>query len=428
MRASLTERAKTVSPKAFPNQSEISHRSNRNVSTSTYARLLQQVMGKVSIPCEFTLPNGDCHRFGSGPPKFCVVIKTERAMRRGFDEFSLGQAYVEGDIDIEGDMMSLLELRSHLEHRRHWPTVIKLWWLLLSHRPTRVNRESIADHYNFGNDFYLSFIDKAYRFYSHCNFYSDEETVEQAAAHKLEIMYDALELGPGKRLLDIGAGWGGVHEYCGPRGVHVTSVTLTEDSYNYTNDLIHRLGLSETCEVRREDFLEHCPSKPYDGIVIYGVIEHIPYYRRFFQKVYDCLEPNGLFYLDASATKEMYNMSAFTRTYIWTGTHTFMCLQELIQELLFNGLDLLSVENDTHSYHLTMRHWATRFDENRDFIIKRWNEKVYRAFRVYLWGGCHALKDNALQAYHLVAQKSCDRGPRPNRIQMTSHFIRNLLR
>jgi cyclopropane-fatty-acyl-phospholipid synthase len=392
------------------------------------ATLLDQVMAGVSTPCEFVLVGGDRHRFGNGPPKFCVTIKTARTLRRGFEEFSLGQAYVEGDIEIEGDMMSLLDLRSHLDDRHHWPSAIKLWWLLLSHRPIRINRESIASHYNFGNSFYLAFIDKAYRFYSHCNFYADDETVEQAAEHKLEIMYEALKLGPGKRLLDIGAGWGGVHQYCGPRGVHVTSVTLTEDSYNYTNDLIRRLGLSETCEVRREDFLDHRPDKPYDGIVIYGVIEHIPYYRSFFQRVYECLKPDGLFYLDASATKEMYDMSAFTRTYIWTGTHTFMCLQELIQELLFNGLDLLSVTNDTHSYHLTMQHWATRFDENRDFIIKQWGAKVYRAFRVYLWGGCHALKTNTLQAYHLVAQKSGDRGPRPGRIQMISHFIRNLLR
>ena len=385
-------------------------------------------MAGTTVPCEFILPDGDYHRFGSGPSEFRVVIKNKRALRRGFDEFSLGRAYVEGDIEIEGNIMSLLDLRSHLQTKRDWSTVAKLWWSLLFKRPGRVNRESIADHYNFGDDFYLSFIDKAFRFYSHCNFYSDGETVEQAAEHKLEIMYDALKLGPGKRLLDIGAGWGGVHEYCGPRGVHVTSVTLTQDSFDYTNALIQRLGLSATCQVRKEDFLDHRPEQPYDGIVIYGVIEHIPYYRRFFQRVYDCLKVDGLFYLDASATKEMYNMSDFTRTYIWSGTHTFMCLQELIQELLFNGLDLLSVENDTHSYHLTMRHWATRFDDNRDMIIQRWGEKVYRAFRIYLWGGCHALKSNTLQAYHLVAQKSSDRGPRPGRIQMVLHFLRSLVR
>lgn len=102
----------------------------------TYARLLHEAMASVSTPCEFILPDGERHQFGDGPAKFSVTIKTERALRHGFDEFRLGQAYVEAEVEIEGAMMSLLDLLSHLEHRRYWPTAIKLWWLLLSHRPT----------------------------------------------------------------------------------------------------------------------------------------------------------------------------------------------------------------------------------------------------------------------------------------------------
>jgi len=400
----------------------------QNSLRDKYAKLLHQMMEGTDIPCEFILPDGDSYRFGENKPMFKVTFHNEKALRRGFDEYSLGKAYVEGDIDFEGDMMAMLDLRDQMQNKANLPIILRLWQLLLFHRDTAVNKKSIASHYNFGDEFYLSFIDRAYRFYSHCNFYADDETNEQAAEHKLEIMYDALKLATGKRLLDIGAGWGGVHEYCGQRGVHVTSVTLTQDSYNYTNALIQRLNLSDTCAVYIEDFLEHQPKELYDGIVIYGVIEHIPYYRRFFQQVHACLKPNGLFYLDASATKEMYKMSDFTRTYIWTGTHTFMCLQEIIQELLFNGLDLLEVKNDSHDYQLTMWHWATRFDEKHDFIVKRWGEEVYRAFRVYLWGGCHAFKIDRLQAYHLVARKSTNMGPRPNFFRRTLHFIRNVIR
>ncbi len=68
-------------------------------------------------------------------------------------------------------------------------------------------------------------MDAKYRFYSQCLFRTDDETLEQAAEHKLESMWNGLQLEPGMRLLDIGGGWGGVHEYCGPRGVDVTSLT-----------------------------------------------------------------------------------------------------------------------------------------------------------------------------------------------------------
>ena len=59
-------------------------------------------------------------------------------------------------------------------------------------------------HYSRGDDFYLSYIDKRYRFYSHGLFESDDETLEEASEHKLESMWNGLELKPGMRLLDVG--------------------------------------------------------------------------------------------------------------------------------------------------------------------------------------------------------------------------------
>jgi hypothetical protein len=40
---------------------------------------------------------------------------------------------------------------------------------------TGVNKRAITDHYTIGNDFYLTFIDHRYRFYSNCIFESDDE-------------------------------------------------------------------------------------------------------------------------------------------------------------------------------------------------------------------------------------------------------------
>ncbi len=103
-----------------------------------------------------------------------------------------------------------------------------------------------------------------------------------------------------------------------------------------------------------------------------------------------------------------------------------MCLQDVIQELLFQGLDLLHVKQDTRDYELTIRHWAERFDAQRDAIVDRWGERVYRAFRVYLWGGCHALRHNVLQAYHLVARARTQPGPRPGIVRRAKHFLASL--
>jgi len=71
------------------------------------------------------------------------------------------------------------------------------------------------------------------------------------------------------------------------------------------------------------------------------------------------------------------------------------------------------VQNEARDYELTMRQWAQRFDEARDQIVARWGEHMYRAFRLYLWGGSRAFRQDLMQAYSIVAERRLERGPRP---------------
>jgi len=119
-------------------------------------------------------------------------------------------------------------------------------------------------------------------------------------------------------------------------------------------------------------------------------------------------------------------MSAFTRRYIWHGTHTFLAVQDVIQELLFHGFELSEVVDETADYERTIRAWAERLDERAGFIAERWGEEVYRAFRIYLWGGCHAFRVGRLQAYHLVARRRETPGPRPGLARRARSFLRSL--
>lgn len=388
------------------------------------ARRLAALVEESAVPCELVFPGGEAWRCGAGAPRFRVVLNSPAVLRRPFDEFTLGRAYVEGEIDIEGDFLALLELRRRLGDRLRVGPILRFLSLLFLTAPTRANRAAIADHYSFGDDFYHAFIDRRYHFYSHGIFHAESETIEEASEHKLERMWSALELRPGMHLLDIGGGWGGVARYCAPRGVRVTSLTLAPDSRNYIAGLLAGEGLAG--EVRLEDFLEHRPAAPYDAVVIYGVIEHIPNYRRFCARAWEVLKPGGRLYMDASASKEKFLMSAFTRHYIWHGTHTFLCLQDVVEEFLFHGFELLEVQNESRDYELTMRQWAERFDAARAAIVERWGEKVYRAFRVYLWGGCHAFHVDRLQAYHLTVRRGDGPGPRPGLWRRARHFARGL--
>jgi cyclopropane-fatty-acyl-phospholipid synthase len=382
--------------------------SHRTINEAPAANTLDEILSSSGVSCEVRWPLGHVRRYGPGVPAFQLTVHNDRVLRRGLDEFTFAQAYVNGDIDIEGDMVTLLQLRTHVQDKVRLRPWLRFLFNFFLKSETRVNRQAIANHYQYGDELYLSFIDRRYRFYSQGIFKHVDESLEDASEHKLEQMFEALQLKPGMRLLDIGGGWGGVAQYCGSKGVRVTELTLGEDSYRYIQQLIEQQQLC--CEVLLQDFLTFEPDEPFDAIVIYGVIEHIVNYRRFAEQVWHCLKPNGRLFLDASASIVKYDVSAFSRHYIWDGTHTFLCLQDLIGELLRHGLQIERVQNESAHYAHTMLHWAQRLEQNRDIIVGRWGEAIYRAFRLYLWGGSQAFP-HLLQAYHLVAQRLPQKPP-----------------
>ncbi len=385
---------------------------------------LEKLFEQLQVPGEIVLPDGSLVAFGAGAPRFRITVHDDSLLRRPLDDLSLGEAYVKGKLDLEGDMLAIFEVRKQLADRFRVGPWLRFITDLFLTPATRMNRKVIDRHYTLGNDFYFSFLDSAYRFYSHCLFARDDEPLEKAAERKLQTTFQALELRPGMRLLDIGAGWGGVFQYCCPRQVHVTGLTLFENSYTYIRELIGRNRLDG--EISLEDFLNYRPGRPYDAIVMYGVIEHIPSYRRFFARAWECLEPGGKIYLDGAASKEKHSMSQFARRYIWQGAHSCMCLQEVIQEALYHGFQIVEVKEESHDYELTMLNWAQRLDLHRQEIVARWGEEIYRVFQLFLWGGVPAFRHDQMQAYHLVAHRGKDRGPRPGLARRLSSFIKQM--
>jgi cyclopropane-fatty-acyl-phospholipid synthase len=397
----------------------------RSLVARKLGELIERAVAESGISCAVKLASGEVLRFGGGDPQFTVTFHSDKPLLGALSEDALGQAYVHGEFDIDGDMWAMQEVRKLLAANANPGLILRSLSQMLLLPATLINKRAIQAHYQLGDEFYLSFMDERYRFYSQCLFHSDTETLEQAAEHKLESMWNGLQLKPGMRLLDIGGGWGGVHEYCGPRGVSVTSLTIADDSYKYISELDRRLGLDH-CAVKLEDFLVHEPEQPYDGVVIYGVIEHIPYYRRFASRLWDCLKVGGRLYLDASASLQKYDASDFTRRYVWPGAHSFLCLQDLIRELLYHGLDVVETKNESHDYMLTMRDWAERFERKRDEIAARFGDEITRVFRLYLWTGAYAFGNGELQAYHVVAQKRAERGPRPGVLRRAAQFVQSL--
>ncbi|KAH7382668.1 S-adenosyl-L-methionine-dependent methyltransferase [Phaeosphaeria sp. MPI-PUGE-AT-0046c] len=384
---------------------------------------LAPLLASLDLPGEIQLPDGVLHSTGTGRPIYRVVFQSETALQTPMTELSISEAFIKGDIDIEGDIEALFGARKQLQDKM--PLRQKIRFLYdFARTATKMNAKAVGEHYNYGDDLYLSFIDKRFRFYSHGHFQSPDDSIEDASEHKLDTMFRGLGLNKGMRLLDIGGGWGGVTQYCSARGVHVTTLTLTRGSKDFIDQLIEERNLPG--EVSVEDFLTYNPVEPYDHAVIFGVIEHIPNYRRFARKVWQVLKSGGKLYLDGSAAVEKFAVSSFTREYIWRGTHTYMTVQDVMAEMLYHGFEIVEVVRETRDYELTMLEWAKRLDAAKEDVIGKWGEKTYRMFRLFLWGGMHAFKTNSLQAYHMIAERTPTPGPRPSIPRRITQFMGNL--
>ncbi|MFI5400517.1 MAG: hypothetical protein ACHQZQ_05655, partial [SAR324 cluster bacterium] len=77
----------------------------------------QRILDGFNTPCEVVLPDGESLRVGKDAPKFRVILHNGRVVGRGLDEFVLAESFVNGEFDIEGDMMTFFDIRHQLQNR-----------------------------------------------------------------------------------------------------------------------------------------------------------------------------------------------------------------------------------------------------------------------------------------------------------------------
>jgi cyclopropane-fatty-acyl-phospholipid synthase len=358
---------------------------------------------KSPVPFEVTMPDGAVRRFGEDAPSFRIILKNARALRAfaSVDEGRIGDAYVAGDFDIDGDMLRPFELRNSMED---FHVLIAAWRFIqpILYGQSGTNRRAIAAHYDIEPDFFLSFLDPKTPCYTQGVYESPDETLDIATLRKFDYCYEKLGLKPGDHILEIGPGWGAWFEYASRRGINCTGISISQPSIDYLNRRARQLGFD--WELIYSDLLDYQPGRRYDGIVIMGVIEHLPQYDRVLDKFMSLLKPGRKIFLDGSACTKKYELSSYMVKYIYGGNHSFLVLHDFLDKLARTPLQVLEILNDRYSYFLTFQQWARNFDLNREFVIQRFGEFNYRRFRLYLWGGAYEFLSRSLACYRMIIQ------------------------
>jgi cyclopropane-fatty-acyl-phospholipid synthase len=363
-------------------------------------RKLQRALAESPRPFTMDLPSGERVAIGTGTPCFNVSLRDRKILARlaTLDEGRIAEAYLAGDIDIEGDLLAVMQLRDTLSDRHY---LTKVWRFVqpIVFGQVGTNARAIHAHYDLDADFFLSFLGEA-RCYTHGIFESDDEPLSVAIHRKFDIAIEACDLGPGSRILEVGPGWGAFTEYAARRGIHVTGVTNSVKSQEFLRDLGERQGLE--WNIAFSDILDYRPDERYDAIVVMGIMEHLPDYPRVLAKFQELLKPRGRVYLDASAARKKYDSSYFLTRYIYGGNHTFLELADFFAALAKTPFQLRSVHEDRHSFFLTFKHWAENWEANRKRIVDKFGEADFRRFQLYLWAATHCFQTDGLQCYRVV--------------------------
>jgi cyclopropane-fatty-acyl-phospholipid synthase len=292
-------------------------------AASRIVGLAEQFLG-VPVPVRIRAWDGSEAGPQDGGPT--LIIANRRALRRiAFrpGELGLARAWVAGDLDVEGDLYTVLDRLAGLIWERTEPAgpagstgsadrpaqggrlqrlrgaarlagrlrdpgfraqlraAAGLAGLGLPPHPPaeealpqhgirhslRRDRSAISHHYDVGNSFYELVLGRS-MVYS-CAYWEEPEVrtgdgdadLERAQAAKLDLVCRKLDLKPGQRLLDVGCGWGSMALHAARNhGVSVVGVTLSSEQAGYARKRVADAGLGERIDIRVQDYRELDPA------------------------------------------------------------------------------------------------------------------------------------------------------------------------
>ncbi len=376
----------------------------------------------ISVPVQLEMPDGT--RVGAADPRVRFVAHDKGALAHlATGEVGvLGQDYVEGRVDIEGNMHDVMRAAAEMLPGSPVDAARGGWLTELVRRVVSVWRHSIERdakqiefHYDLSDDFYALWLDPR-RVYS-CAYYSTPAmTLAQAQEAKLDHICRKLRLHEGERFLDVGAGWGGLLLWAAENyGVDATGITLSRNQHAYVNRLIQEKGLQGRVRMELLDYRKLDETTPFDKISSVGMFEHVGRAQLpdYFAKLRRLLRPGGLVMNHGITAGGVHNaelgngMGEFIEKYIFPGgelTH----VSHVQEAMALGGLEATDVENLRPHYARTLWAWSdqleARLDEATKLLSGESGARSLRAYRLYLAGCAMAFEHGWIALHQIVGQ------------------------
>ena len=355
---------------------------------------------------------------------------------------AFGEAYLRGDIDIEGDVSAAVDAGRSMDLRRLARAVPHLARLALELRrgmgssPTLRRRARLSGrrhsrardmaavrfHYDIGNEFYALWLDRRL-VYSCAYFETPDTTLDDAQEAKLDLICRKLRLAPGMRLLDIGCGWSSLVTFAAERyGVDATGITLSPPQAAWATEEIRRRGLDDRARTIVRDYRDLASLGLFDAVASIGMFEHVGRERLadYFGAALNALRPGGLFLNHGIATTATggrlqprwlrFGDGGFVGRYVFPDGE-LVTVEDAIGFARRAGFELIDVQSLRPHYALTLKAWVERLEAAAARARELVDEEVYRTWRVYMAAARRGFEDGSLDVAQLLLARPSGHGP-----------------
>jgi cyclopropane-fatty-acyl-phospholipid synthase len=379
---------------------------------------------------------------------FVLVLRRPGALRRMLlppSELSIVEAFLSGDVDVDGELENAMHLGDAINARLKSIRVVAstlrhLIALPTGDRPSDIrarrgqravaskgsrhdaarDRAAIQYHYNVGNDFYKLWLD-ARMVYSCAYYRSPADSLDDAQVAKLDLVCRKLRLRPGERFLDVGCGWGAlVMRAAKCYGATALGITLSEAQATLARERIAAAGLGDRCRVEILDYRDLPPNETFEKIASIGMVEHVGEDKlpTYFASLARSLAPGGLLLnhgiVSVEAAKPsgwrdrierwLWRRDAFIDQYVFPDGQ-IVSLHSTIAAAEGAGFETRDVESLREHYVMTLRAWIARLARNAERAVALTDEWTYRTWRFYMTAAAYGFRIGRLNVVQTLLSK-----------------------
>jgi cyclopropane-fatty-acyl-phospholipid synthase len=282
----------------------------------------------------------------------------------------------------------------------------------LRHSKAR-DAEAISHHYDVSNTFYEWVLGPSMTYTCAC-FPEDKSTLEEAQAHKYDLVAKKLDLKPGMRLLDVGCGWGGMVRHAAKHyGVQALGVTLSRRQADWAAKAIAGDGLTGVAEVRFSDYRD-VREGGFDAVSSIGLTEHIgaANLASYFTFLHSKLRPEGRLLnhcITRPTTTERVHIRGFIDRYVFPDGE-MEGVGRIISAMQDNGFEVRHEENLREHYARTLHGWCDNLDAHWDEAVREVGLGRAKVWALYMAGSRVGFERRKIELHQVLGVRVGDDG------------------